>query len=493
MLNLKKMKIFKDLKSLLECINSAGGASFIVGGAVRDHLLGKEPKDIDLEVYDIGLELLETALQASTFKVDAVGRSFGVLKVVVTEGEEPFDVALPRTENKSGQGHKGFVVDVDQKLSQKEAGARRDFTINAISYCPISEEFIDPYDGIIDLERKVLRHVGPAFAEDPLRVLRGCQFAARFDLEMCAETLVMCASLQEELSLLPKERLWEEFKKLLLKSEKPSIGLDLLQATGATNIFPELKAMLYVDQEAEYHPEGQNHPLKSLWVHFGMVVDSAVRVLRDDDIDNEETRLVVLLGALCHDLGKPATTEYIDGRCRAHNHEEMGVAPTEGFLHSIGCPLSIIEQVVPLVAQHLKPFQLYGSKASNSAIRRLAVKVPLLNLCRVARADFLGRTTELALATKDSRDVVETRWLLEKAEGLGVREKRPAPILMGRHLIELGMVPGKGMGEVIAVSFQSQLEGVFFDEVGAMLWAEEHLEKQNMGGMGMNINGEQCK
>ncbi len=468
------MKISDDLQAVLDAIKSAGGTATIVGGAVRDNILGYDPKDIDIEVSGTPMPALENALRAS-FKVDAVGRSFGVLKVTATEGEEPFDISLPRTESKTGQGHRGFTADVDPNLSFYEASARRDFTINAIGYDPQREWNLDPHGGIEDLEEGLLRHVGPAFAEDPLRVFRACQFAARFEFEICTETLEMCHSLQDELHELPKERLWEEFKKLLLKSKRPSVGLDALVSTGAISILPELKAMLHVDQDPEWHPEGQDHPLKSLWVHMGMVVDQAVRVLADDGIEDEEHRLVILLGALCHDLGKPATTEFGDGRWHAYNHEAEGVEPTLSFLARIGCPPSIVERVVPLVAQHLKPFQLFGSKAGNSAIRRLAVKVPLLDLCRVARADFLGRTTADALAMEDSRDVIETKWLLDKAEVLHVRDAAPESLLMGRHLIALGVAPGKRIGEIIAYSFQAQLDGIFEDEDGAIAWAKEFL------------------
>lgn len=463
--------ISTNMKRLMDAVTGAGGRPIIMGGAVRDFLMGATPKDEDVEVYGLTVEGLERAL--SSFKVDAVGRSFGVLKVTV-DGET-FDVSLPRRESKEGRGHKGFLISADPTMTPAEAAERRDFTVNTVGWDYVDGALMDFHGGVADIAAKVLRHTSPAFAEDPLRVLRGIQFAARFGFTMAPETVALCHSLKDELSTLPVERLWTEWVKLLVKGRKPSRGLYLLVETEAIDLFPEVKALLHVPQEAEWHPEGQDHPLGSLWVHNCMVTDAAVRVLDDDGVTDPDERLLVMLGAFCHDFGKPATTKFERGRWRSLGHEEAGEAPTRSFLARIGAPPGVIEAVVPLVMQHLKPFHFARDKASASAVRRLAMKAPLVRLCRVGRADWWGRTTPEALACTDSRTIEETNWLLARAEELHVKDSAPKPYLMGRHLISLGFKPGKEMGQALAKAFEAQLDGVFVDEAGAVEWARSSL------------------
>jgi len=461
--------ISPTLRVMLEAIVASGGRPAIIGGSVRDWVLGLEPKDIDVEVY--GLDVADLELALSKFKVDAVGRAFGVFKVTI-EGET-FDVSLPRRESKEGHGHRGFMVSSDPTMTPEEAALRRDFTVNTLGWDFIDGKLMDFHGGMADIKAKVLRHTSPAFAEDPLRVLRGCQFAGRFGFTMDGDTIDMCLSLTEELRTLPVERLWTEWVKLLTKSPKPSVGLTALVETGAIEVFPEVKALLYVPQEPEWHPEGQDHPLGSLWVHNCMVTDMAVRVLDDDGVTDAEERLIIILGAFCHDFGKPATTVFERDRWRSLAHEEAGEAPTRSFLTRIGAPHHIIEAVVPLVMQHLKPFHLARDKASSGSVRRLALKVPLERLCRVGRADFLGRTTPDALAITDSREVEETKWLLERAIELAVRDSAPQPLVMGRHLIDAGMKPSREFGEVLKRAFEYQLDGFIFDEESALRFVKE--------------------
>lgn len=468
---MKAFPIPPPLAAVLDRLVGRGGRPYIVGGAVRDVLTGHVPKDLDVEVFGLAPPEVEAAL--AEFKVDPVGQSFGVLKVTV-EGQT-FDVALPRRDSKTAPGHRGFAISTDPWMSFAQAAARRDFTINAIGWDVVGGSFVDPHGGREDLRAGVLRHVSPGFAEDPLRVLRGCQFAARFELRWHPETLTLCRQLVPELSTLPVERIWAEWQKLLLQSRRPSIGFDALLDTGAIELWPALHALVGVPQDPAWHPEGQGDPRGSLWVHNGMVVDQAVRVLADDGVTDAEERLIVLLGALCHDLGKPATTAHADGRWRALGHEEAGVEPTRRFLDSIGCPRRIAEAVVPLVRHHLAPFQLAPVQAGSAAIRRLATQVSLNRLARVARADFLGRTTDDALATRDSREVAAVSWLLARADELNVSAAAPRPLLQGRHLLEMGCTPGPELGVRLRQAFEAQLDGAFDDEPGAVRWAREHI------------------
>lgn len=470
-----QVQLPKPVQRLVRAISAGGGRPVVVGGAIRDHLRGQSPKDFDLEVYGITLVALESILE-QVGSVHAVGRSFGVLKVHVrADGEEDVvDVALPRRESKSGRGHRGFVVECDPALPFEEAAARRDFTMNAIGYDPAAEAFLDPTGGADDLAAAVLRHVSPAFDEDPLRVLRACQFAARFALEIAPETLDRCRALFGELDALPKERLWEEWKKLLLKARYPSIGLWALVHTGAIELFPELSALRGCPQEAEWHPEGD------VWLHTLLVVDEAARLAAA--LDDDEERLLLLLGALCHDLGKPSTTREEEGRIRSRNHEAAGEPPTRSFLARIGAPLHVIDAVVPLVREHLKPHQLYAERAhlSDAALRRLATRVAIPRLVRVARADFLGRTTADALRGDD----VAGAWLLAEAERLQLLDQAPTPLLQGRHLIARGLSPGPAFGPMLQRAFEAQLDGVFSDVEGALGWLTDALAAQNTSDSG---------
>jgi tRNA nucleotidyltransferase (CCA-adding enzyme) len=458
-----------ELVRLVDVVTGLGGRPIAVGGAVRDHLLGAPPKDIDVEIYDVTLEVLEAAL-AQHFAVHAVGRSFGVLKVDVAHDDDPaqkttFDVALPRRESKSGQGHKGFIVESDPHLTFTEAAARRDFTVNAIGVDLVTGALLDPHGGARDLANGVLRHVSTAFDEDPLRVLRAAQFAARLGLALHDDTRDRCRALQHELPTLPVERVLQEMKKLLVQGVWPSVGLHVLRTTGALDaLFPELVALIGCPQEAEWHPEGD------VWIHTLMVVDEAAQIARSEKLNDDDT-LVLTLAALAHDLGKPATTAFIDGRVRSRDHESQGEAPTRTFLARMGAWPALVDVVVALVRDHLKPFQLFKEQAGDGAIRRLALRVNIQHLVRVARADAWGRTTPDALVHDDESG----EWLLAQAERLRVEAGAPKPILLGRHLLTHGLRPGPQMGTLLKDAFEAQLEGAFVDESGAIAWLAARL------------------
>jgi tRNA nucleotidyltransferase (CCA-adding enzyme) len=459
------------LRRLRDVIVAAGGRAVAVGGCVRDGLLGATAKDVDVEVYGLALPTLEAALVAADCSVSAVGRSFGVLKVQLTaDGDtEVIDVALPRTENKVGQGHRGFVVQSDPSLSFAQAASRRDFTINAMGVDLQTGALLDPWGGVNDLEAGVLRHVSPAFDEDPLRVLRGAQFCARFGLMPAAETIARCVSLRDELKTLAVERVGEEMKKLLLKGVWPSLGLQLLRHSGALDVlFPELAALIGCPQEPEWHPEGD------VWVHTLLVVDEAARLVREARLGDADALLVVL-AALCHDLGKPATTAVEDGRIRSRDHESQGEAPTRSLCARLGIARADEDVVVALVKDHLKPFMLWRDRHNlgDAAIRRLATRVSVPLLVHVATADCFGRTTPDALRREDPAGP----WLLERARALAVADHAPTPLLQGRDLQQQGLTPGKHFGALLKEAFEAQLDGSFVDHPGAVLWLKARLQR----------------
>ena len=355
----------------------------------------------------------------------------------------PLDISIPRRESTRGLGDGGFFDFSDPRMPPEEAAFRRDFTMNAMAFDPLTEELIDPFGGRRDIELGVLRHTSPAFSEDPLRVLRGMQFAARFLLTGAPETIAVCQSLR--MDGLPPERVFEEWRKLLLRGSKPSYGLCFLRECGWLTGFPELEALLGCEQEAEWHPEGD------VWTHTLLCLDAFAAGRVGDAWED----LVVGLAVLCHDMGKPATTQRERGKVRSLGHEEAGEGPTRSFLARLTNSSDLSGAVVPLVTNHLKPLQLYEASAGDSAIRRLARRVRRIDrLVRVAEADRAGRHLE-------ADGFPAGTWLLSRAEALEVASSAPSPIVLGRHLIELGLQPGPDFGPVLAACYEAQLDGVF--------------------------------
>jgi len=437
--------------AIARLIAAHGGRALLVGGGVRDRLLGVPNKDIDIEVFGIAPDRLMPLLETIA-PVNTVGESFTVYKVADPGAERhgvEVDVSLPRRESKTGRGHRAFEVTGDPAMTIAEAARRRDFTVNAISWDPLTGEYLDPFDGRGDLlDRRILRAVDAStFGEDSLRVLRGVQFAARFGLTMDGATADLCRAIP--LDDLPSERIWGEIEKLLLLAPRPSIGFALALELGVIDrLFPELTALVGCPQEPEWHPEGD------VWVHTLMVIDQARTRL--DGLDKPQ-QIAVMLGAVAHDLGKPPTTAFIDGRIRSLDHEQAGVAPAAALLdrlnvHTIG-GYDVRHQVLGMVAHHLKPHSFSKSKepVGDGAFRRLAQKVDLELLARLAKSDCLGRTGAFDCSAIDA--------FLDRARALGVEHAAPDPLIKGRHLIDLGMVPGPRMGDVLRRIYEQQLDG----------------------------------
>lgn len=428
-------------RDIARAVRERGGRALVVGGWVRDQLLGRPSKDLDIEVFGVPPDELQRVL-AGFGRVEAAGQSFPVYKV----GD--IDVALPRRESKRGRGHKGFQVHGDPLLSVEEAARRRDFTVNAIAWDPLTGEYLDPHGGRADLQTSRLRAVDPhTFGDDSLRVLRALQLSARFALELDEETARICRA--TPLDDLPAERIWGEMEKLLLEAARPSIGFALGRRLGVIErLFPEMQALIDCPQEPDWHPEGD------VWIHTLMVIDEARQ--RIDDLARPD-RVIVMLGAVCHDFGKPATTAFVDGRIRSLDHEEQGVAPAARFLDRLniqsigGRPAR--DLILGLVAHHLKPGMLYKRRdeVTDAAFRRLSLKVDLELLARLARADCEGRTGSFDCSAMD--------WFLDRARALGVEHRPPARLVLGRHLVALGVPPGPRIGEILGQIYERQLEG----------------------------------
>ena len=448
-----------ELRRLFEATRERGGRALLVGGCVRDALLGRKTKDYDVELYGLSAEQIEALLRELNFRFNAAGKSFGVFKLHGV----PVDIALPRRESKRGSGHRGFFVEGDPKMSIRDAAARRDFTVNSMYFDPITGELIDPFGGNADLARRVLRHTSAAFPEDPLRVLRAMQFAARFRFDVAPETVELCSKIGPE--GLSAERIFEEWSKLITRGEEPSRGLIFLRACGWLKYFPELAALVGVKQDPLWHPEGD------VWNHTLAALDTFARerVAVNDDFEN----LVVGFAVLCHDFGKPATTRFLkkDNRWHAYGHDAAGVAPARKFLERMTNFHELIDGVLPLVLCHMQPIAIWRAKAGDAAVRRLAKRVGRIDrLLRVCSADAMGKATE-----KNADLRAAAAWLSERAEALRVSDAAPKPLVLGRHLLALGIPAGPRFKPLLDACYEAQLDGAFSDEAGGIAFLKKLL------------------
>ena len=465
--SLKTIKIPQTLQAIEKALNKEGAEALFVGGFVRDTLLGEESKDYDVEVYGLdSLKQLEVLLRPYG-EVNSVGKSFGVVKLHTPH--DCYDFSLPRRESKVAKGHRGFEVIVGEKLSYEEAFIRRDFTMNALGYRLRDGVLIDCFGGVEDITHKRLRHIdADSFVEDPLRVYRGVQFCTRFHLCMVSSTEALMKQMVKEGALeeLPKERVFEELKKLLLQSEKPSLGFVLMEKLGVLErYFPELFALIGLPQSPLYHPEGD------VWRHTLLSLDAMVKLLSKACYEHlsDKERLGFIYAILCHDLGKAThTTIEEDGRIRSIGHEKAGVEPTRTLLRRLTQEEGWIEKILPLVEHHLKPSLFFHQGAKAGAIRRLSTKVNIEALLLLAEADFLGRETPEA-----KEGVFEAgEWLKEEAKRLGVLKMPPKPLLQGRDLIALGLKPSKAFKRLLDGVYEKQLEGKVTTKEEALAWVE---------------------
>jgi tRNA nucleotidyltransferase (CCA-adding enzyme) len=431
---------------------------------------------LDLEVYGLPADRLASLL-GRFGEVRLVGQSFAVYKLVPRHAGDAegaaapvIDVSLPRRDTKVAPGHRGFEVQGDPNLSQTEATRRRDFTVNAMMCDPLAGETIDLWRGRDDLRARVLRAVDAAtFVDDSLRVLRAVQLAARLEFTIDPATVDLC--LRIDLSDLPAERIWGEIEKLLLKARRPSIGLEWADRLGVIDrLFPELRALKGCPQEKEWHPEGD------VWIHTLMAVDQAKR---ESGGLPKEKALAVMVAAICHDFGKPATTAVVDGRIRSYEHEEAGIAPTHTFLDRLNVRTlygyDLREQVVQLVAHHLTPSHYFKNRENvgDGAFRRLARKLEPDLLYRVSRSDCLGRTGHFSTEAQE--------WFIGTVRALSVESRPPAPILMGRHLLEIGLRPGPAIGRITKAVYELQLDGKIADLDEAKSEARRLLAEEGPG------------
>ena len=423
------------VKKIAEEIKDRGGRAFIVGGFVRDKFMDGNivSKDIDLEVFGIEPDELKSIV-GKFGKVNECGKSFGVLKL------DDLDISLPRRERKTGVGHKGFETECDPHMSIEDACRRRDLSINAILFDPLTDELIDPFNGINDIDNKVLRHIDDIrFAEDPLRVLRVAQFHARFDFRVHDETNELCRVLIDELKHLSFERFFIETEKILMKADKPSKAFKWMLEMGILDeIFPEIAVLDTIEQGKKYHPEG------SVFVHTMLALDS---------VPKEDRTIELMLSVLCHDTGKACIEAIVredepeDISFKGHN--KAGVEPTKTFLNRITRDKELIETVVTQVIEHMVVYDIM-EQPRKKVVRRLALRCDVPLLMKVHRADRSGRLDTPNL------DYIET--ILEIFEEI---KNEIHPLIQGRHLMEFGLTPSPEFGIILSKIFEAQLDGEF--------------------------------
>ncbi len=418
-----------ELQQIGEKLQRAGGRPILVGGWVRDRILGLPAgHDYDVEVFGLSAEKL-SALLGTFGTIHAVGKHFGVFKLDIKNSH--YDFSLPRRESNIGPGHKNFTINTDPKLDYQEAASRRDFTINSLGYAFLEDTLLDPFNGYTHLQKRWLQHISPAFAEDPLRVLRAMQLAARFGLEIAPETLIICR--KQDLAELPKERIWEEWKKLLLTS-KPSQGLSWAPQLGICDFFPPLKKLFH-------HRQHWEQTLSSL---------DKLATIKQEHPKNQQ--LVLMLAGLLF---------YLD----EHPNPPPLPRPLSQLPHAISMLESLIgeqhlsKDVLALLADALTPQQIRCQPTSAMGdLGRLSLRVPIALL-----HTLLLSTSPEAL----------TSWLEKQSQQYLVWETAPTPLIKGKHLLELGYLPGSAMGKLLKRAFQAQLNGHFSSQPEGLKWLKQ--------------------
>ena len=423
-------------------LRESGHTVYLAGGAVRDQLLGKIPKDYDLATSATPSEVLELFP-----KSDAVGEHFGV--IIVKGQNEMIEVATFRTDGSYKDGRRPESVEFS---TPEEDAQRRDFTINGLFQDPFTEEIIDHVNGRADLESKILRAIGDPekrFQEDALRLLRAVRFAVVTGFQIEENTLAAlkkCAPLLDQIS---PERIRDEFSKILIAPDRAR-GLDLLAETGLAKIFfPELLDLQGCEQPPQWHPEGD------VFVHTRI----ALSLL-------ESPPLHLALAVLLHDIGKPATQTWDEeaGRFRFNGHDRVGAKMAEEILKRLRYPNQTIEEVSFMVSRHMKFMHVQDMRTAK--------------LKRFMAAESFPMEIELHRVDCDSSNGFRDNYdfLHLKEEEFASQPLIPEPLLTGNDLIsDFKLSPGPKIGEILRAVQTEQLEGRLSDKEGALSFVKESL------------------
>ena len=445
---------FEKMNKIALLVKEQGGRAYAVGGFVRDKLLGIENKDIDIEVHGITPEALEKILDSVGTRIE-IGKSFGVYSLCGTN----IDVAMPRKETAIGSGHRDFKIDVEPFIGTQNAAKRRDFTMNALMQDILTGEITDHFGGKKDLEDGILRHVNDtSFSEDPLRVLRAAQFAARFNLTVAPDTLALCREI--DISTLSSERVMEELKKALLKAEKPSIFFETLRAMNKLSPwFSEVEKLIGVPQSTIYHKEGD------VYIHTMMVLDEAAKMR-----DSAEEPFYFMLSALVHDFGKITATSFYNGNYHATGHEEAGVFTAGEFLHRITNENALISYVLNMTELHTRPRMIADDNSSVKASNKMFdVSKNPCDLIKLSLCDGLGKIPLKPIGHTEA-------FLMKRLEIYN--EYMARPYVTGQDLIDAGMSPGKEFSELLEYAHKMRLAGVMKETVLSTIMAQARNKRQ---------------
>ena len=431
-------------RKIAEAVHQEGGRTYYVGGYVRDLILGRENKDIDIEIHGVSVQCLEAILDSLGERL-TMGASFGIMGLRHYE----LDIAMPRSETATGRGHKDFEVFVDPFLGEEKAACRRDFTMNALMQDVLTGEVLDFFGGQDDILHRRIRHVNDqSYAEDPLRVFRAAQFAARFGFEVAEETVRLSASM--DVAALPGERIMLELEKALLKAERPSVFFEELRKMKQLSIwFPEAEGLIGVLQNETYHPEGD------VWTHTMQVTDEAAGMRKD-----VSEPLWFMLAALCHDFGKQVSTFTRDETIHAYNHEKEGLPLVRRFLSRITNEVKLKEYVLNMTELHMEPNQKVRNHSHiRSYMKMYDRSVNPHDLILLAKADHLGRIGEgtdrnALLAEYEEIETLLNKMLLE------YQDRMSRPYIMGKDLLEAGITPGPVYSKALAYAHKLRLAGV---------------------------------
>ena len=416
---------------------------------------------IDIEIYNLHPTKLISILN-NIGSINLIGKQFSIFKTTIhtNNDQQTFDISLPRIDNKTSAGHKGFLSIYKSTLTFREASIRRDFTINSIGYDLKFKRFIDPYNGIKNIKYNILKHTSISFKEDPLRILRACQFAARFQFKIHHKTLQICKLIKKELFTISTERIFEEFKKIIL-SPNPSIGLSLLKETNAIILFPELKLLI------------TNYSNKYLWNHLLSTTNHITHVIYKYNIPHKEA-LTLLLGAICHFLYKqqiPCTKNNIINKIHDNT---IYLNTTTSFLKRIGAPYKIIHDIIMLTQYYRLPHDIYHSytQISNKTLHYLCMKIPIKRLYYISKINMVAHKVQ-----QNTNNHILSSWFLIKVIKQLINKNLLFPIIIGKHLIIINMKPGKQMGSLLKQLFTSQLYGNFYHLIDSLIWLQKELLK----------------
>ncbi len=449
-------------------ISSAGGRALLVGGSIPDMINGKTPKDWDLEVFGLDYEQIMSLFP--DYPCKDVGKAFGVIKVNVNGVD--LDLNVPRVDNSIGKGHKDFIAVCDPQMTVKEAARRRDFTINTLAYDLETSEIINEWGGLEDLQAGILRATDSTlFPQDPVRALRAMQLCPRklgSEGRVEGRTMDMIRAMRSGFPFIAKERIYEEFRKLLLKADKPSVGLSILRESGWISEFPELEALIDCPQKPEWHPEGD------VWVHSCLAADAAAEIR---DYIPEKQREAFVFGTFLHDVGKPDTTvrpEHVEKGLApkemlltAHGHDQKGMDPAESFLRRMTNNKKLIELTRGIVGLHMQPYNLNQGNAGKGAYARLSRKMQdaggdLRLLGHVCQCDACATSTDWqtrSLTTGGPNwEHVTSEKLMDWADEFDKDASAVDPKVMGRDLIARGLKGGPMVGKLLKQALELQYE-----------------------------------